>query len=79
MQNKQPPLSALPISTEQLGRLQTAVGDFSSHQLAWLSGYLWGMVNQNSAVGETVPRYACPPRNSDHYFSLSNRQCPPPC
>lgn len=54
MQNKQPPLSALPISTEQLGRLQTAVGDYSSHQLAWLSGYLWGMVNQNSTLSEPV-------------------------
>ncbi|MTC46255.1 NADPH-dependent assimilatory sulfite reductase flavoprotein subunit [Providencia sp. wls1922] len=60
MQNKQPPLSALPISTEQLGRLQTAVGDYSSHQLAWLSGYLWGMVNQNSAQSESVPASNAP-------------------
>ncbi|EKT65534.1 NADPH-dependent assimilatory sulfite reductase flavoprotein subunit [Providencia burhodogranariea] len=48
MTKKQPPISALPISVEQLSRLQTAVDDFSSHQLAWLSGYLWGIVNQNS-------------------------------
>lgn len=50
MTKKQPPLAALPISVEQLTRLQTAVDDFSSHQLAWLSGYLWGVVNQNTQV-----------------------------
>lgn len=39
---------------EQLTRLQTAVDDFSSHQLAWLSGYLWGMVNQNTVTSTPV-------------------------
>lgn len=39
---------------EQLARLQTAVDDFSSHQLAWLSGYLWGMVNQNTVTSTPV-------------------------
>lgn len=61
MTNKQPPISALPISTEQLSRLQTAVDDFSSHQLAWLSGYLWGMVNQNTVT--SVPTSAPVPQN----------------
>ncbi|MGO2337282.1 NADPH-dependent assimilatory sulfite reductase flavoprotein subunit [Providencia sp.] len=50
MTKKQSPISALPVSVEQLTRLQTAVDDFSSHQLAWLSGYLWGMVNQTPSV-----------------------------
>ncbi|MGG4607043.1 NADPH-dependent assimilatory sulfite reductase flavoprotein subunit [Providencia sp. Me31A] len=50
MTKKQPPLAVLPVSVEQLTRLQSAVDDFSSHQLAWLSGYLWGMVNQNAPV-----------------------------
>ncbi|MEY0663827.1 NADPH-dependent assimilatory sulfite reductase flavoprotein subunit [Providencia rettgeri] len=54
MTKKQPPLAALPISVEQLTRLQTAVDDFSSHQLAWLSGYLWGVVNQNAQVDASV-------------------------
>ncbi|MCW2258047.1 sulfite reductase (NADPH) flavoprotein alpha-component [Providencia alcalifaciens] len=54
MTKKQPPISALPISVEQLSRLQAAVDDFSSHQLAWLSGYLWGMVNQNSSTDVQV-------------------------
>ena len=39
---------------EQLARLQTAVDDFSTHQLAWLSGYLWGMVNQNTVTSTPV-------------------------
>ncbi|EMF4674107.1 NADPH-dependent assimilatory sulfite reductase flavoprotein subunit [Providencia stuartii] len=54
MTKKQSPISALPISMEQLTRLQTAVDDFSSHQLAWLSGYLWGMVNQNTVTSTPV-------------------------
>ncbi|WP_273827419.1 NADPH-dependent assimilatory sulfite reductase flavoprotein subunit [Providencia rettgeri] len=54
MTKKQPPLALLPISTEQLTRLQTAVDDFSSHQLAWLSGYLWGMVNQTAPTDMSV-------------------------
>ncbi|MEH2922466.1 NADPH-dependent assimilatory sulfite reductase flavoprotein subunit [Samsonia erythrinae] len=40
------PTSLLPLSAEQLARLQAATGDFSSTQLAWLSGYFWGLVQQ---------------------------------
>ena len=54
MTKKQPPISALPVSVDQLTRLQAAVDDFSSHQLAWLSGYLWGMVNQNPSVDISI-------------------------
>ncbi|EML1936647.1 NADPH-dependent assimilatory sulfite reductase flavoprotein subunit [Providencia stuartii] len=61
MTKKQSPISALPISVEQLSRLQTAVDDFSSHQLAWLSGYLWGMVNQNTVTN--VPMSAEVPQD----------------
>ncbi|SUC36586.1 Sulfite reductase [NADPH] flavoprotein alpha-component [Providencia rustigianii] len=70
MQNKQPPLSALPISTEQLGRLQTVVGDFSTHQLAWLSGYLWGMVNPNNGVSEQA-QAIIPPQETVTIISAS--------
>ncbi|WP_369310145.1 NADPH-dependent assimilatory sulfite reductase flavoprotein subunit [Providencia rettgeri] len=55
MTKKQPPFASLPISTEQLTRLQTVVDDFSSHQLAWLSGYLWGRVNQTTDVSASAP------------------------
>ncbi len=46
MTTQVPPSSLLPLSPEQLARLQAAVGEFSPIQMAWLSGYFWGMVNQ---------------------------------
>ncbi|EKN5918142.1 TPA: NADPH-dependent assimilatory sulfite reductase flavoprotein subunit [Yersinia enterocolitica] len=46
MTTQVPPSSLLPLSPEQLARLQAAVGEFSPTQMAWLSGYFWGMVNQ---------------------------------
>ncbi|WP_145514660.1 NADPH-dependent assimilatory sulfite reductase flavoprotein subunit [Yersinia massiliensis] len=50
MTTQAPPTSLLPLSPEQLARLQTAVGDLSPTQMAWLSGYFWGMVNQQPGV-----------------------------
>ncbi|MEH0831873.1 NADPH-dependent assimilatory sulfite reductase flavoprotein subunit [Pectobacterium cacticida] len=44
------PISPLPLSAEQLTRLQAATGDFSPTQLAWLSGYFWGLVQQPGSV-----------------------------
>ena len=41
----------LPLSPEQLTRLQAATTDFNPTQLAWLSGYFWGMVNQQPGAG----------------------------
>ncbi len=45
----------LPLNPEQFARLQTAIHDFSPTQLAWLSGYFWGMSNQapGSQIGST--------------------------
>ncbi|PWC15871.1 sulfite reductase subunit alpha [Brenneria roseae subsp. americana] len=40
------PTSLLPLSADQLTRLQAATGDFSPAQLAWLSGYFWGLLQQ---------------------------------
>ena len=37
--------TALPLSSEQLSRLQEATRDFSSLQLSWLAGYFWGRVS----------------------------------
>ncbi len=42
----QAPGSLLPLNPEQLARLQAATTDFNTTQMAWLSGYFWGMVNQ---------------------------------
>ncbi|QIZ48262.1 NADPH-dependent assimilatory sulfite reductase flavoprotein subunit [Dickeya zeae] len=40
------PTPQLPLSAEQLSRLQAATGDLSPTQLAWLSGYFWGVIQQ---------------------------------
>ncbi|TCV99223.1 NADPH-dependent assimilatory sulfite reductase flavoprotein subunit [Biostraticola tofi] len=49
MTTQAPSTSLLPINPEQLARLQAATGDFSPLQLAWVSGYFWGQVNQPQA------------------------------
>ena len=46
MTTQAPPISLLPLTPEQMARLQSAIGDYSPTQIAWLSGYFWGMVNQ---------------------------------
>lgn len=52
----QAPGSLLPLSPEQLARLQAATTDYSPTQLAWLSGYFWGRVEQTpgSAVASSA-------------------------
>ena len=60
MTTQVPPTSLLPLSPEQLARLQAAVGEFSPTQMAWLSGYFWGMVNQQPGAAAT-PATAVPP------------------
>lgn len=42
----------LPLNAEQLARLQAATTDLTPTQLAWVSGYFWGVLNQQS---DTVP------------------------
>ncbi|MGC6389808.1 NADPH-dependent assimilatory sulfite reductase flavoprotein subunit [Ewingella sp. S1.OA.A_B6] len=56
MTTQAPLTSLLPLSPEQLARLQSAIGEYSPTQLAWLSGYFWGMVNQQpGAVAASTP------------------------
>ncbi|MBW5813228.1 NADPH-dependent assimilatory sulfite reductase flavoprotein subunit [Yersinia kristensenii] len=59
MTTQVPPTSLLPLSPEQLARLQAAVGEFSPTQMAWLSGYFWGMVNQQPGA-VVAPAVAAP-------------------
>ncbi|MFM1280548.1 NADPH-dependent assimilatory sulfite reductase flavoprotein subunit [Yersinia enterocolitica] len=59
MTTQVPPSSLLPLSPEQLARLQAAVGEFSPTQMAWLSGYFWGMVNQQPGA-VVAPAVAAP-------------------
>lgn len=46
MTTQAPPSALLPLNPEQLARLQAATTDLSPTQLAWVSGYFWGMLNQ---------------------------------
>lgn len=55
MTTQAPPTSMLPLTPEQLAKLQSAIGEFSPHQLAWLSGYFWGMVNQQPGTVAVTP------------------------
>lgn len=55
MTTQAPPTSMLPLTPEQLAKLQSAIGEFSPHQLAWLSGYFWGMINQQPGTVAVTP------------------------
>ena len=55
MTTQAPPTSLLPLTPEQLARLQATIGDYSPTQLAWLSGYFWGMVNQQPGAVAIAP------------------------
>ncbi len=55
MTTQAPPGSLLPLSPQQLAKLQAATSDLSLAQLAWVSGYFWGMVNQTpDSLSQTV-------------------------
>jgi len=48
----------LPLNPEQLARLQAATTDLSPHQLAWVSGYFWGVLNQQPGAAVAAPAAA---------------------
>jgi sulfite reductase (NADPH) flavoprotein alpha-component len=59
MTTQAPPSNLLPLNPEQLARLQAATTDLSPHQLAWVSGYFWGVLNQQpGAAVATAPAAA---------------------
>lgn len=58
MTNHSSPLS-LPLTSEQLSRLQALTEGYSSTQLAWLSGYFWGKINHPLETG--IPPPITPP------------------
>ena len=49
------PSNLLPLNPEQLARLQAATTDFTPTQLAWVSGYFWGVLNQQSGAAVAAP------------------------
>ncbi len=52
------PSNLLPLNPEQLARLQAATTDFTPTQLAWVSGYFWGVLNQQSGAAVSAPAQA---------------------
>ena len=58
MTTQAPPSNLLPLNPEQLARLQAATSDFSPTQLAWVSGYFWGMLNQQPGAVAGAPATA---------------------
>ncbi|SBI30127.1 sulfite reductase subunit alpha [Klebsiella pneumoniae] len=55
MTTQAPPSNLLPLNPEQLARLQAAITDFTPTQLAWVSGYFWGVLNQQSGTAVAAP------------------------
>lgn len=45
----------LPLNPEQLSRLQAATTDLTPEQLAWVSGYFWGVPNPRSGAVAVTP------------------------
>lgn len=58
MTTQAPPSNLLPLNPEQLARLQAATTDFTLTQLAWVSGYFWGMLNQQPGAVVSAPAQA---------------------
>ena len=54
MTTQAPPSALLPLNPEQLARLQAATTDFTPAQLAWVSGYFWGVLNQQPGSNAAV-------------------------
>lgn len=55
MTTQAPPSALLPLNPEQLARLQAATTDFTPAQLAWVSGYFWGVLNQQPGSNAVEP------------------------
>ncbi|MFU9083402.1 NADPH-dependent assimilatory sulfite reductase flavoprotein subunit [Klebsiella pneumoniae] len=55
MTTQAPPSNLLPLNPEQLARLQAATTDFTPTQLAWVSGYFWGVLNQQAGTAVAAP------------------------
>ncbi|MCO4134920.1 NADPH-dependent assimilatory sulfite reductase flavoprotein subunit [Citrobacter portucalensis] len=55
MTTQAPPSALLPLNPEQLARLQAATTDFTPAQLAWVSGYFWGVLNQQPGSNAVAP------------------------
>ncbi len=55
MTTQDPLTGLLPLNPEQLARLQAATTDLTPEQLAWVSGYFWGVLNPCSGAVAVTP------------------------
>ncbi|VDZ77080.1 sulfite reductase (NADPH) flavoprotein beta subunit [Salmonella bongori] len=55
MTTQAPLTGLLPLNAEQLARLQAATTDLTPEQLAWVSGYFWGVLNPRPDTITTLP------------------------
>ncbi|QXY82874.1 NADPH-dependent assimilatory sulfite reductase flavoprotein subunit [Salmonella bongori] len=55
MTTQAPLTGLLPLNAEQLARLQAATTDLTPEQLAWVSGYFWGILNPRPDTITTLP------------------------
>ncbi|HGN9372404.1 TPA: NADPH-dependent assimilatory sulfite reductase flavoprotein subunit [Citrobacter pasteurii] len=60
MTTQAPPSNLLPLNPEQLARLTAATTDFTPTQLAWVSGYFWGVLNQQPGANAAAPAAEMP-------------------
>lgn len=58
MSNQPPLLSMLPLTQEQLNKLQDVTKDLTPAQFAWLSGYFWGQLNHPTSSNSVVSELA---------------------
>ncbi|MEX0564654.1 NADPH-dependent assimilatory sulfite reductase flavoprotein subunit [Raoultella terrigena] len=58
MTTQVPSSNLLPLNPEQMARLQAATTDFTPTQLAWVSGYFWGVLNQYPGAVAAAPAQA---------------------
>ena len=49
------PSVASPLNDQQLNQLQQTVTDLSSQQLAWVSGYFWGLAQHQQPAAAAAP------------------------
>lgn len=54
----------LPLSLEQLAQLKTVTSELTSVQLAWVSGYFWGLTSESNQVISVSPTQASPTPSS---------------
>jgi sulfite reductase (NADPH) flavoprotein alpha-component len=52
--NGNPPIAS-PLNDQQLTTLQQTVSELSSQQLAWVSGFFWGLAQNQSSAASTTP------------------------